>query len=316
MRQEQERDEPRPPDGLTPVATIWSGAISFGLVHIPVRLVSATTEHDVPLHQVHDEDGGRISYERVCRTCGEAIPYEHLARAYEEDDERVVLTDEDLESLAAARSHEISVIEFVPTAQIDSIRLERSYFLEPQDRAHKPYVLLRDALLDSDRTAVATVSLRQRTRLATLRVYDDVILLQTLRWDDEVRVPAVTPDDIRLSTAERKAAATLVDSLARDFEPAQFRDDYTDQLRDLVARRIEGGEAVAVSHDDGADGTGQVLDLMEALRRSVAEAGDAPEAAPAKAVRKAPARKAPASKTPASKTARKTPARKRPARSA
>ncbi len=294
------------------MAAVWSGAISFGLVHIPVRLMSATTEHDLPLHQVHDEDGGRIAYERVCRVCGEKVPYEHIDRAYEEGDQRVILTRDDLDGLPAAGSHEIAVLEFVPSEQIDPIRLERSYFLEPQDRAHKPYVLLREALQDSERTAVATVSLRQRTRLATLRVHADVIVLQTLRWDDEVRSPAAAPDEVRLTKAERDAARALVDSLSAEFDPARFRDEYADQLRELVTSRLDGGDTMAVPDDRAnPDEAGQVLDLMEALRRSVGKSAPAKKAARAP---KSPGKRTPATKKPAA--SRKKPAKKTSARSA
>ena len=148
---------------------IWTGAITFGLVNVPVKLYSATQDHDVSLHQVHDADGGRIRYERKCEVCGKAVAYSDIDKAYEEGGSTVVLTDEDLESLPVERSREIEVVEFVPTEQIDPVRFDRSYFLEPDADAAKAYALLLETLKETDRTAVVQFSLRQKTRLGALR---------------------------------------------------------------------------------------------------------------------------------------------------
>ena len=169
---------------------IWKGAVSFGLVNVPVRLYSATENHDVQFRQVHRTDGGRIKYQRVCSIDGEQVAYDDIAKGYEtEDGQMVVLTDEDLAELPVSSSREIAVEKFVPADQIDPMLLEKSYYLEPDKAAAKPYALLRDALKAADRMAVVTVSIRTRMTVAVLRVRDDVIVMQTMLWPDEVRKP-------------------------------------------------------------------------------------------------------------------------------
>lgn len=254
--------------------SIWKGAISFGLVNVPVKVYSATESHDVPLHQVHNEDGGRIRYQRKCEVCNKVVAYEDIDKAYDDGEKTVVLTDEDFASLPAERSHEIEVVEFVPAAQVDVLRLDKAYFLEPEERALKPYTLLRRALEDSDRTAIVQFALRQKTRLAALRVRDNVLVLQTMLWDDEVRKPSfdVLDSTPRISQKERDMAAQLVDSLSEDFDPSAFTDDYQEQLRTLIEAKIEQGASLDTEATFGAqeeEESADVVDLMEALKRSV-----------------------------------------------
>src|SRR3954467_1129148 len=169
---------------------IWKGAVSFGLVSGPVKLYAATGSHDISFPQVHAKDGGRIKYQRVCSIDGEEVAYADIAKGYEtEDGQMVILDDQDFAELPTTSSREISVEKFVPSDQIDPLMLEKSYYLEPEKSGLKPYALLRDALLDADRMAVVTVALRNRTTVAVLRVRDDVIVLQTMMWPDEVRTP-------------------------------------------------------------------------------------------------------------------------------
>ncbi len=255
--------------------SIWKGAISFGLVNVPVKLYSATESHDVSLHQVHNKDGGRIRYQRRCEVCNKVVAYEDIDKAYDDGTRTVVLTDEDFKSLPAEYTREIEVLEFVPDDQIDPIRYDRSYFLEPEDKALKPYTLLRKALEDSDRTAIVTFALRQKTRLAALRVRDGVLILQTMLWDDEVREAdfPILEETVRISAKERDMAAQLVDSLASDFKSSDFKDEYQEQLRTLVEAKLEKGESLDTEATFGEkpeeeDG-GEVVDLMEALKRSV-----------------------------------------------
>lgn len=256
--------------------SIWKGAISFGLVNVPIKVYSATESHDVSLHQVHNKDGGRIRYQRRCEVCEKVVAYEDIDKAYDDGSRTVVLTDEDFQSLPAEYTREIEVLEFVPDDQIDPIRYDRSYFLEPEDQALKPYVLLRKALEDSDRTAIVTFAMRQKTRLAALRVRDGVLILQTMLWDDEVREVdfPILEETVRISAKERDMAAQLVDSLAADFQSSDFKDDYQEQLRTLVAAKLESGDSIDTEATFGekpeeeADG-GEVVDLMEALKRSV-----------------------------------------------
>jgi len=272
--------------------SIWKGSLSFGLVNVPVKLYAATEDHDVPLHQVHDKDGGRIRYQRRCEIDGEIVDFEHIAKAYVDGDETVMLTAEDLASLPAERSKDIDVVEFVPSDQVDPIMFEKSYFLAPDSKSTKAYVLLRQTLQATDRTAIVQFALRQKTRLAALRVHDDVLMLQTLLWDDEVREARFPELDEspKITDAELKMSKQLVESFASDFTPEKFTDDYQAQLRTLVEAKLEQGDALDTEATFGraeGQGGGEVLDLMEALRRSVENKRAAePKAAPKKTATK------------------------------
>ena len=298
---------------------LWKGAITFGLVNVPIRLYAATEDHDIGLHQVHDADGGRIRYQRRCEVCGKVVEYAHIDKAYADGKTTVVLTEDDLKSLPEERSKEIEVVEFVPSEQIDPIMLDRSYFLEPEKPATKSYALLRRALEETDRTAIVQFSLRQKTRLGALRSRGKVLMLQSLLWDDEVReadFPSLK-DDVRVSQQELKMASSLVDNMATDFAPDNFSDEYQDQLRQLIAAKLAKGDAVDTAATFGEEGQeeaerGEVIDLMEALRRSVEQNRAAkkttqtkPSAKKAAAKKKAPAKKTSAKKAPAKKASAK-----------
>lgn len=252
---------------------IWKGAIEFGLVNVPVKVYAATEDHNVELHQVHDKDGGRIRYQRRCEVCGRVVSWEHTDKAYESGDKTVVLTEDDLASLPEQRSREISVVEFVPSDQIDPIMLDRSYFLEPDSKSIKAYTLLRRTLEDTERTAIVRFSLRQKTRLGALRVRGDVLMLQSLLWDDEVREGrfAALDESVRISAKERELSAALVDSFAEDFSPEQFSDEYQEELRKLIDAKLKHGEALdtdATFGEADKEAGGEIIDLMDALRRS------------------------------------------------
>ena len=304
---------------------LWKGAITFGLVNVPIKLYPATEDHDISLHQVHDADGGRIRYQRRCEVCGKVVEYANIDKAYAEGKTTVVLTDEDLKSLPEERSHEIEVVEFVPSEQIDEIRFDRSYFLEPEKQAAKAYALLRRALEETDRTAIVQFSLRQKTRLGALRSRGKVLMLQSLLWDDEVR-EADFPnlkDDVRVSSQELKMASSLIGNMSADFTPDKFSDEYQDQLRQLIAAKLEQGDAVDTAATFGEEGEdqadrGEVVDLMEALRRSVEENRAARKTAGTKpSAKKAPAKKASAKQAGAKKaSAKQTGAKKGAAKKA
>ena len=254
---------------------IWKGAIAFGLVNVPVKVYSATEDHDVSLHQVHDKDGGRIRYQRRCEVCSKVVEYKDIAKAYDDGEQTVVLTDADLASLPVEKSREIEVVEFVPSTQVDPILFDRTYYLEPDSKSIKSYVLLRRTLEDTDRTAIVQFSLRQKSRLGALRVRGDVLTLQTLLWEDEVReadFPSLE-EKVRISAKELEMSSALVDSFSSDFDPAEFTDDYQEQLRTLIEAKLEQGDALDTADTFGEesedDDGGKVLDLMEALRRSV-----------------------------------------------
>lgn len=253
---------------------IWKGAIAFGLVNVPVKVYAATEDHDVSLHQVHGKDGGRIRYQRRCEICGEVVEYKDIAKAYDDGEQTVVLTDEDLASLPVEKSREIDVVEFVPSDQVDPILFDRTYYLEPDSKSTKSYVLLRRTLEDTDRTAIVQFALRQKSRLGALRVRDDVLTLQTLLWEDEVREASFPSlgEKVRISAKELEMSSALVDSFSSDFDPSEFTDEYQEQLKTLIDAKLEQGESVDTEETFGTeseDEGGKVLDLMEALRRSV-----------------------------------------------
>ncbi|NES13205.1 MULTISPECIES: Ku protein [Micromonospora] len=312
---------------------IWKGAVSFGLVSIGVKVYSATEEKDIRFHQVHREDGGRIRYKRTCQVCGEEVTYDDIAKGYDiGGGEMVILTDEDFADLPLTTSHAIDVLEFVPAEQVDPILYNKAYFLEPEGSATKPYVLLRDALADSERVAIVKVALRQREQLATLRVREGVLLLNTMLWPDEVRQPdfGFLDEDLKVRPPELAMASSLIDSMAGEFEPDAFTDDYRAALQEVIDAKIEGREVVQPEEEEAAPAA--AVDLMAALKASVERARAARGEAPAgggaeptpisaarsaqKAAKKAPAKKAaeqkaPAKKAPAKKTAEKKAAAKK-----
>ncbi|NYH44574.1 DNA end-binding protein Ku [Micromonospora jinlongensis] len=303
---------------------IWKGAVSFGLVSIGVRLYSATEEKDIRFHQVHREDGGRIRYKRTCSVCGEEVTYDDIAKGYDiGGGEMVILTDEDFADLPLTSSRAIDVLEFVPAEQVDPILYNKAYFLEPEGAATKPYVLLRDALIDSERVAIVKVALRQREQLATLRVREGVLLLNTMLWPDEIRTPdfGFLDEDLKVRPPELAMASSLIDSMTGEFEPDVFTDDYRAALQEVIDAKVEGREVVQPEEVEEAPAA--AVDLMAALKASVERAkaarGEQParagggggEPTPISSARSAQkaaekkAAKAPAKKTAAKKTAEK-----------
>jgi len=295
------------------VRSIWKGAISFGLVTIPVKLYSATEEKDVSFHQVRRADGSRIKYKRVAAVDGEEVSYGDIAKGYElSSGETVVLTDEDFRDLPLTTSRAIDVLQFVPLEQVDPIYFAKSYYIEPDKAGTKPYVLLRDALDKSGQVAVVKVALRNRESLATLRVRDGVFVLETMLWPDEVRVPEFPflDEDVEVRPQELAMAGSLIETLSGDFDPAQYKDSYREALQAVIEAKVAGREVVQSEPAQPTSGT--VVDLMAALRASVdaakkgrnpesaaagAGAGPAPEQ-PAAGAKKAAAKRKPAGKGP------------------
>ncbi|HEX4817852.1 MAG TPA: Ku protein [Nonomuraea sp.] len=288
--------------------SIWKGAISFGLVTIPVKLYSATEQKDVSFHQVHRADGGRIRYKRVCTIDGEEVPYSDIAKGYElATGEMVVLTDEDFEDLPLSTSRRIDVLQFTPAEQIDPIYFAKSYYLEPDAQGAKPYVLLRNALESSGQVAVVKVALRQRESLATLRVRDGVFVLETMLWPDEIRTPdfEFLEEDIEVRAQELKMAESLITTMESDFDPSEYHDTYREALQAVIEAKVAGKAVVAPQVEEEA---GPAVDLMAALRASVEAAKREREGAPAR-----PAKKAASGKSKEGKEEEK-PAAKRKAR--
>ena len=323
--------------------SIWKGEVSFGLVNVPVKVYAATEDHDLRARQVDKNDGVRIRYKRVRDDNGEEVEYGDIAKAYESDEgEMVILTKEDLASLPVEQNHEIEVTEFVPADQVDPVAFDNAYFLEPASRSNRAYILMREALESTDRLAICTFTLRNRTRLCALRVYKDVLMLQTLLWPDEIR-PAILEGldkEAKVRPQEVKMAASLIETMAADFEPEKYEDDYQNQLKELIEAKAAGGEAFTVEERESSDDDGddEVADLLAALRASVKDrggdvddsdsgddddktdddngSGSTTKAAAKKRTRsstkKAPATKKAAAKKPAAKksTAKKAPAKK------
>lgn len=252
--------------------SIWNGAISFGLVTIPVKLYSATEEKDVSFHQVHVKDGGRVRMRRVCAVDGEEVPYSDIAKGYElPSGEVVILTDEDLADLPLSTSRTIDVLQFVPLEEVDPIYFSRSYYLEPEGPATKAYVLLREALERSGRVALVKIALRRRESLATLRVREGVLVLEMMLWPDEIRKPEFEflGEKADPRPQELEMANSLIDALAGDFDPSEYSDSYREALQALIDAKVEGRELVAPPE---AAEKGVVVDLMEALQQSVESA--------------------------------------------
>ncbi|MEA4944871.1 MAG: Ku protein [Propionicimonas sp.] len=261
---------------------IWTGNIAFGLVNVPVKAYSAVEDHDVRLHQVHNKDGGRIRYQRKCEVCGKVVKYEDIDKAYDDGDTTVVLTEDDLKTVPAERSQEIEILQFVPSEQIEPIMFESSYYLEPDSKSAKAYILLRRTLQNTQRTAIVKFTLRQKTRLGALRVRDAALVLQSLLWADEVRepdFPAINAK-VQISDNELTMASTLVEQFSSDFTPEEFEDEYQRELRLLIEEKIRNGEVTSTEETFGRPAEEQpsadaeVIDLMAALKRSVEQRRD------------------------------------------
>ncbi|MFF5936655.1 Ku protein [Streptomyces sp. NPDC012508] len=257
--------------------SIWNGAISFGLVSIPIKLVNATESRSVSFRQIHAADGGRIRYRKVCELDGEEVSQAEIGKAYEESDGTMIpITDEDLAALPLPTAKTIEIVAFVPAGEIDPLQMDAAYYLSASGApAAKPYTLLREALKRSDKVAVAKYALRGRERLGMLRVVDDVIAMHGLLWPDEIRAPeGVAPETpVSVRDAELDLADALMATLG-EVDIATLHDDYREAVEQMIAAKAEGGAAVAPPEPEAAGG-GQVIDLMAALESSVRAAKEA-----------------------------------------
>jgi DNA end-binding protein Ku len=283
--------------------TIWKGAISFGLVSIPVRVYSATDERGVALRQVHAADAGRIRYRRFCEIDGEEVAYSDIAKGYElPDGDLVVLTDEDLDKLPLPSTKAVDVLQFVPAEELDPIQTARSYYLKADGSGAKPYVLLRDAMQSTGKVAIVKVALRSRESLAALRPYQGVLLMQLMLWPEEIRdaSPFVPDEDVTVRAQEIAMAESYIDTLSGDFDPSEYTDEYKAALEAVVEAKAAGREVKERPEEPAPE----VVDLMEALRQSVARAkeergdtaGAAEATSPGAAAASGPAAKKPATR--------------------
>ncbi len=253
--------------------SMWKGAVSFGLVMIPVKLYTATEQKDIAFRQVHREDGGRIRFRRFCTIDEQEVPYEDIAKGYElPDGQIIVLTEEDMGELPLPTTKSIEVVQFCPSEQLDPILFNRSYYVEPETAGVRAYSLLRDALEESGKVAIAQVALRQRESLAVLRVRDGVLVLETLLWPDEIRETAFPflDETVEVRPQELRMASSLIESMTVDFDPDEFHDHYREALQELVAAKTEGREIT--QPEVGALDAGEPSSLADALRASLAAA--------------------------------------------
>ncbi|MFF4403897.1 Ku protein [Streptomyces sp. NPDC001404] len=257
--------------------TMWKGAIGFGLVSVPVRLYAATQEHGIKLHQVHAEDGGRIRLKRVCDSCGEDVPYEEVAKGFEDDEgHTAVVTQSDLAGLPLPSKKLIDVLAFVDADRIDPLQLSSSYYLAPDSTAaDKPYVLLRETLKQTDRVAVTKIALRTRESLALLRVHEDLLTLHTMYWPDEIRdsTDLAPPSSVTVRPQELKMATSLMDTLSEDFDLTALEDEYQVALDDLIAAHLDHRPVARKAATKAPD---NVIDLMSALQASIDRAAGKP----------------------------------------
>ncbi|MGW7363032.1 non-homologous end joining protein Ku [Streptomyces sp. NPDC054841] len=294
--------------------SIWNGAISFGLVSIPIKLVNATESRSVSFRQIHTTDGGRIRYRKVCELDDEEVATAEIGKAYEDADGTMIpITDEDLAALPLPTAKTIDIVAFVPATEIDPLQMDAAYYLSANGvPAAKPYTLLREALKRSKKVAVAKFALRGRERLGMLRVVDDVIAMHGLLWPDEIRRPeGVAPEtEVTIRDAELDLADALMNTLG-EVDLDSLHDDYRAAVEEMIAAKAEGVELEPLPAPSGG---GKVIDLMAALESSVRAAkearGDEAEGAAAvtelKPRKKTPAKKAPAkapSKVPSKATA-------------
>lgn len=283
--------------------SVWKGTIGFGEFGIPVKIYSATEEHSVGLRQLHHSDGGRVKYLRVCELDGAEVPSTEIVKGYPMPGGDVVMvTDEELASLPLPTAQSIDVRGFAPMDQIDPIYFAKSYYLEPEPGGTKPYVLFSEALQQAGRVAVVKIALRQRETLGVLRVRDQVLMLETMLWPDEIRTPdfPFQHEDVDIRPGELRTAVAMIKRLAGDFEPKQFSDHYREALEELIQAKVDGDQVVQPTAALQAEG---VTALLAALRNRADESASA-KSAVSKA--KTAARKASRAATTAKRAANKT----------
>ncbi|WP_432198207.1 Ku protein [Streptomyces sp. bgisy027] len=303
--------------------SIWSGAISFGLVTVPINVVSATEDHSIRFHQYHLEDMGRVRVRKYCEVEDREVANAEIGKGYQLTKEQVIpITDEELREIPLPTAKAIEIEAFVPLESIDPIRIGEGYYLQPSGQvAAKPYRLLVQALGRSSKVAIAKFAWSGRERLGVLRVKDDVIVLHAMRWPDEIRDPAeLLPEPVDVTEDEIDGALALMDSMARDdLEGSEFRDTYTDALAQIIEAKREDRPLPEAPEPEAAGGT--VLDLMAALNESVAQAKASRGEGPAdvhelpkkkSAAKKTTAKKQPSKKSAAKKTTAKKTSGRRP----
>jgi DNA end-binding protein Ku len=258
---------------IAAVRPLWRGAITFGLISIPVRLYTAVQDKTLKFHLLHEADGGRIKYQRTCSKCGAEVTWDDIVKGYEySKDHYVTFTAEELESLDVDSIRAIDVVSFVPLTDIDPIYFNKTYYVAPEQSGLKAYRLLADALEAEGQVGVAKVAIRDKEHLATVRLKGDVFVLETMHWPDEIRAPEFEELDKRVDVrdTEVKMARQLIQQLSGEWRPEEFEDEYRVRLQQLAEQKVEGQEITLA--EVPSEEPGQVVDLMEALKASVADA--------------------------------------------
>ncbi len=261
--------------------TIWKGAVSFGLVSIPIKLFPATEQKDIKFRFLHKTCQAPIKYQRVCSACGQEVTQEDIVRGYEYESGRfVIMNEEDLEKIPDERTRTIDIIDFVSLKDIDPIYFDKTYYLAPNDAGEKPYALLRKAMEETDKIAVAKVVIRNKESLAVIRGYGNFLVMETMLYPDEIRDSKLLPGferEVKLHDNEMKMARELIENLATEFTPEKYDDEYRKKLLELIKAKIEGEEIVIPE----AEAKGKIVDLMDALKASVEMAKKAGQVKPA-----------------------------------
>lgn len=254
---------------------IWKGAITFGLVNVPVAMVTATRSHDIRMHLVHDKDGSRLRQQRISAADGSVVEWEHVDRGVERDDGSFVrITDEELEALAAEKSRSMEIEDVVPLEQIDPMYVEKSWYLIPTEGGQRGYALLVSALAGTGRAAIAQLTMRGRQQLVAVRSTGDALVVEALRYADEVVEPEAVLDDDAIpeaSAKEVKMAKAFLESLEVEFDPDRYHDEYQQQLSKLIERKAEAGDVVIQPEEATSPKTTPVDDIMAALEASLAK---------------------------------------------
>lgn len=267
--------------------TMWKGAISFGLVSIPVRVFPATEEKTLRFNQLHDEDHGRIKYQRVCAKCGKEVAFENIVKGYEyEKDRYVVLTDDEIDQVPVRSTRAIDITQFVDIEEIDPVYFKKTYYLVPEETGVKAYQLMREALREDDKVGIAKVSFRDKEHLAALRLMDDVIVLDTMYWPDEIRAHEFEELEGKAEARPKEVqmARSLIENLTETWNPEQYGDEYREALLGIVEKKVAGEEIEVIADEEAPE---KVVDLMDALKKSVeATKGEKKPAAKKRAAKK------------------------------
>ena len=266
---------------------MWKGSISFGLVNIPIKMFTATEEKDIRFRYLHKECNTPLKYKKICPTCDKEVREDEIVRGFEyETGHFIIINEEDIEALKSeVDAKSIDILDFVNLAEIDPIYFDKSYYLSPQDTGNKAYNLLRQAMNDTGKIAIAKMTIRNKQTLAALRIFQNVLVLETIFYPDEVRsvnlIPGVS-ENLEVNEKELSIATKLIENLSAQFEPEKYKDDYREALQELISKKIQGKEieiAPEMPHKN-------VIDLMEALQASLKETKKKPVNKKAKATTK------------------------------